>query len=119
MKNIELTQRDIVLTAEDQNVNSLVSNIEISMPTASHEDDVRNELADAIGGLGKSIQLLVLLLDQNDIINMLPEVAVPQYSDIMDNISEAALKGMEAVLKSHELDKSFALVVEEECRYLQ
>ncbi len=118
MKNLELTKDDLLLTKEDQNIFTLVANAQTEYsPTI--DEDIRNELSDALGGLGKSIQLLIVLLEQNNIINMLPEMALPQYSEIMDNISHAAMKGVEAVLKSHEFDKSITLAVVDECSILQ
>ncbi len=123
MKSLDNLQ-DYALTAEDQNIYSLVANAPEEYATyevaETVEEEIRNELSDAIGDLGKSMQLLILLLDQNNIINMLPEFAVPQYSDIMNSISDAAMKGMEAVLKSHEFDKNISLsMAMDECAYLQ
>ncbi len=118
MKNYELDYNNFYLNAEEQTLFTLIGNKEV-YSQASINEDIRKNLSDSLGNLGKSVQLLIVLLEQNNIVNMLPQIAVPQYSEIMDSISDAALKGVEAVLQSHEFDKTLVLSATEPCTVMQ
>ncbi len=62
--------------------------------------------------------MLIILLEKNNIVHMLPEVALGQYSEILDSISTAAIEGSEAVIKSQEFDNKLALALDT-CQTMQ
>ncbi len=100
----------------DDDIKSLIAKTHQSYPTV--EDEVRNSLTNSLGKLGKSVQQLILLLESNNIVNMLPEVALPVYSDILDSISEAAIEGSQAIVESQSFDMNLELALDE-CPIIQ
>ncbi len=94
----------------DDEIQSLIGNSEENY--RSVEDEIRIDLAHSLGNLGKSVQMLILLLEKNNIVHMLPEVALGQYSEILDSISTAAIEGSEAVIKSQEFDNKLTLALD-------
>ncbi len=93
-----------------EDIQSLISNSTENYK--SIEDEIRVDLTYSLGNLGKAVQNLIILLERNNIVHMLPEVALADYSEILDSISTSAIQASEAVVKSQEFDNKVNLALD-------
>ncbi len=121
MKDYEISHESMLLSPENYNLPLYLSSQEASANMKYIETDIRNGLSNSLGNLCHSVRILLLLLEENNIINLLPEVALPQYFEALDKITQGAVDSVTQITKSQEFDgmKFLDTYPEFECNILQ